>query len=176
MNSIFRVLFILNLALTITLGIFHFSQRQKIALVRTPEVLSRYNGMLEAEALLKEKKNEYLSRLDTLKVLYNRELESLSTQRNKLSKREITLREERIEQRHQDYIRYQEIADNKFSEDQKNITEGAINQVNDYIKAYAEEHKLKVVIGSNITGNVLYGHPDLDITEDIIKGLNGAYR
>jgi outer membrane protein len=175
MNVFFKLGVGINLVLTIVLGVLFFTKTNDIALVRTPEVLARYQGMIEANALLKEKENEYLSRLDTLRVLYNREVNELSVNRDRLSKKEITRRERKVEQRHQDYLQYQGVVDKKYNEDQEKITAGAINQVNDFIRAYAEKHKLKVVIGSNITGNVLYGHPDLDITEDIIQGLNDSY-
>jgi outer membrane protein len=176
MNRFFKGLLLINVLLTLTLGILYFSQKQEIAIVRTPEVLSRYNGMLEAEALLKEKENGYLSQLDTLRVLYNKEVESLNISKKKLNPKQVRGAEERIELRKQDYLRYQDVVDNRFKEDQEKITEGVLNQVNEYIKKYAEEHHLKIVIGSNITGNVLYGQPDIDITEDIINGLNEAYR
>lgn len=175
MSNVFRGIVLFNLVLVAFLVYQNFSDSDKIAVVRTPEVLSRYNGMLEVEALLKEKENTYLSQLDTLRLLYGKAHEELTANSGQLGKSEKEKLQKLVNKRKEDYLEYQQVIENKYTNDQEKFTEGVLNQVNEYIKNYAEKNELKVVIGSNITGNVLYGHPDIDITEDIISGLNENY-
>ena len=173
----FKLLIGVNFIFFLTLAFFTFKKSEPIAVVRTGEVLSRFNGMIEAEALLKEKERRYQSELDTLQLLYSKDLnklQQLSGNKGSLSDR-LNL-EKSTESRYQDLVRYKSVVEEKFEEDKEAITAGALNQVNEFIQKYAEENKIKIVIGANITGNVLYGEDEIDITEEIIKGLNSSYK
>lgn len=54
-------------------------------------------------------------------------------------------------------------------------TRGVLNQLNETIRIYAEEHDLDLVLGVTDDGSILYGSKALDITDDLIKLLNSTY-
>ncbi|SNT14394.1 Outer membrane protein (OmpH-like) [Ekhidna lutea] len=55
------------------------------------------------------------------------------------------------------------------------LFQGALEQINSYIAEYSERNNLDLVLGSNLEGNIMYGRKELDITEEILEGLNKAY-
>jgi outer membrane protein len=51
-----------------------------------------------------------------------------------------------------------------------------VDKVADFIKGYAKEKGYKLVLSySKANPTVLYGDESLDVTADVLKGLNDAY-
>jgi outer membrane protein len=49
------------------------------------------------------------------------------------------------------------------------------NAIMEYVKKYNEEKGYSLIISTSGTSSVLYGNPGLDVTSDIIKGINDEY-
>ena len=61
------------------------------------------------------------------------------------------------------------------SRDQHELLQGALNQINEFVAQYAEANSYDVVLGTTAGGNVLYGAEYVDITDEVIEGLNASY-
>ncbi len=57
-------------------------------------------------------------------------------------------------------------------EGQKEI-DTLVKQVKAFVKDYGKENGYTFILGANEAGSVMYGADDKDITEDVIKALNG---
>lgn len=55
------------------------------------------------------------------------------------------------------------------------LVQGVLNQINDFIKKYSEEHNYTLVFGTTDDGNLLFGNKSVDITEDVLDELNNEY-
>lgn len=55
------------------------------------------------------------------------------------------------------------------------LVQGVLNQINDYIKKYAEENNYTLILGTTNDGNLLFGNKGIDVTEDILTELNNEY-
>jgi len=51
-----------------------------------------------------------------------------------------------------------------------------LEDVNNYFKDYSKTNKIDFILGYSSKGQVLYANDSLDITDDVIKGLNEAHR
>jgi len=50
-------------------------------------------------------------------------------------------------------------------------------QVTEFINKYGKEHNYQLFLGANlVSGDILYGSENLDITKDVVKILNHQYR
>jgi outer membrane protein len=49
------------------------------------------------------------------------------------------------------------------------------DRITNFLKSYGQEKGLQVVLKFDPTSDVLYGGQNLDITQDVIKGLNEAF-
>ncbi|MDO9000245.1 MAG: OmpH family outer membrane protein [Bacteroidota bacterium] len=68
---------------------------------------------------------------------------------------------------------------NVFSEDINKIkqssTEKIANQINQYVKEFAEENFYDIVLGANGTGNIWYSKENNDVTKELIEFSNAKY-
>jgi len=49
------------------------------------------------------------------------------------------------------------------------------NSITEFLKEYNENKGYHIILSSTFGGPMLYGHPALDITNDVVKGLNEKY-
>lgn len=56
-----------------------------------------------------------------------------------------------------------------------NLSNTVWNRLNGYIKAYAQIHHLKIILGTSGNGNVLYAEEAIDVTAQIIEFSNQKY-
>ena len=55
--------------------------------------------------------------------------------------------------------------------------QSVVNKANVYLQEYGNEHNFSLILGTVEGGNILYGDEErLDITDEIIKGLNERYK
>jgi Skp family chaperone for outer membrane proteins len=55
------------------------------------------------------------------------------------------------------------------------LVQGVLNQINDFIKKYSEDHGYTFVFGTTNDGTLLFGNKGVDITEDVLEELNTEY-
>lgn len=66
---------------------------------------------------------------------------------------------------------------NKQSEEEDaKLSNAVVNEVNAYIKEYGKNHSYKIIIGANNSGNVLYAQDGVDLTQEVLTGLNLKYK
>lgn len=174
-NILFGVLtaFVLcNAALSIWL----FLRTPKIAYVRSTVLVQDYYGMKAARSLYDQKVAQWNANLDTLQSRYNRSVNYLTQNKNKLSASALQKAREEVVSRESEYNQYRNAIEEMAAGENEIITQGALNQINSYIEQYAEKHKIDLIIGVTLSGNVLYGTDNLDITEEVLKGLNESYK
>jgi outer membrane protein len=60
--------------------------------------------------------------------------------------------------------------------DQNKTNVALYGKITDFLKKYAQESNLEVVLKFDTSSDVLYGNPGIDISQDVIKGLNEQYK
>ena len=88
---------------------------------------------------------------------------SRENQRNELAIRQQQLQEQRIE--------YQ----NKILEEQQQLNEQLSDSILSYLNVYNKVQGFQYIFSKTEGGSLLIGSPELDITTDIISGLNNRY-
>ena len=66
---------------------------------------------------------------------------------------------------------FQELQDNYTH----NLSNNVWNRLNDYITEYAQANNLKIILGANGNGNVMFGEKSIDITNQILEYSNKKY-
>ncbi len=51
-----------------------------------------------------------------------------------------------------------------------------INAIMEYLRENSAQYNYKYVLGTSFGGNILYANDSLDITGNIVKGLNEKYQ
>lgn len=84
--------------------------------------------------------------------------------------------EEDLGKKRQNLDLYQRSLEQELMEEQAKVNEELYTKVTDYLKGYAEGKQLHVVLKYNTGSDLLYGGTTLDITKDVIDGLNELYK
>ncbi len=159
------VLLVISLVALSGISIYNLLEIKKqpqIAYVRTKNVLEKYVGMQEAQELYHMKMEKWNSDFDSISnSIHTEETKTESAIPNETKAGIVD--------------RYQRSIQRKAEEENLRLTQGVLNKVNQFIESYAKEHSLEVIFGVTESGSILYGGNNMDITEEIIDGLNKQY-
>ena len=166
-----------TIAIIAAIGIWLlYNKPVKVAYVNSMYVVENYEGMKEALAIYQKKVNQYQTNLDTLAVIYNIKSENYESKKDKISKKELEDLEIELMRLREELFSYKENVESISKEEEEKLSQGALNQINSYVEKYSKKHHIDLVIGVTSFSNVLYGNESIDITEDILDGLNKNYK
>lgn len=92
-----------------------------------------------------------------------------------LSEQQALTQQAALQKKEQDIMMYRENAAGNLQQDQAKKTDELLNKIHEYLKKYNASDRYDMVIGYSKGGGVLYAKEDLDITQDVLKGLNDEY-
>lgn len=144
-------------ALAAVLYLYNGKGSAKIVIVRTGEAMNRYVPMKEAEEVRKMKLMAVYAKMDTLIADANKSSSQKAAGKHVIE----SFREQQIK-----------IVENEHHK----LLEGLVGQFNKYIEEHAVKHNYEIVLGTTLSGNVLYVNKPLDITDEVIVGLNQSYK
>lgn len=165
---------LLSAAVLFLLGHLYF-KNDKIAYVDSAKILNDYKGSAEAKKAYESKAKVWQANIDTLtsevKTAIRKYEKSIAT----MSKKEQELSKQLIQTKQRQLADYQHgIQANAKQEDGK-LTQSIVAQINAYLAKYGKEHNYKLILIANQSGTIAYAREGLDITPDIIEGLNKDY-
>jgi outer membrane protein len=84
--------------------------------------------------------------------------------------------EEDLAKKQQNLRLYQESLSQELSGEEGKMNVELYSKITEFLKKYGEEKGIQLVLKFDPTSDVLYGGNSLDITQDVIVGLNEAYK
>lgn len=148
----------------------------KIAYINSDSVLKYYDffkvnrGKLEAKS--KKLDQELRGRAQGLQNDYE------SYQRNvgNLTIGQAKAIEEDLTKKQQNLRLYQESLSQELTGEEGKMNVELYSKITNFLKKYGEEKGIQLVLKFDPTSDVLFGGNNLDITQDVIGGLNEAYK
>ncbi len=173
---IYSIVAVLILCIGIsTIALFQPFTQKRIAFVRSGEIIYKYTGMKDAQQAFEEKVKIWQSNIDTLHSDFRYAVDEFSMTSSSLPVAEQHRRQEHIRKQEEELLQYRQAIEVKSQEEEKTMTQGVLNQINSFITEYGKEHSYDVILGTTMSGSVLYGDDALDITEDVLRELNRTY-
>jgi outer membrane protein len=84
--------------------------------------------------------------------------------------------EQQLYAKQQDLLKLQQDLSAEINEKQAVMNRQVINAIMEYMKENSAQFNYKYVLGTSFGGNILYANDSLDITQNIVKGLNEKYQ
>lgn len=172
---IFTFLILLSVAVG-TLFYFHFNKSSKIAFVDAAKLVDGYQGMKDASDVFEKRAVELRNHLDTLQM----ELETLTREyqqtSSSLTQKDRQLKEQAINVKQGQYVSYEQAVTKELQQQDQKLTQNVLSQVNEYVKIFGEKNGYTIIMAATQSGNIIYGQPQVDITQEILEGLNKNYR
>ena len=176
MNS--KLLTTLNIVLVLGLaGLYylHFAGQSNIAYVSSTKLLSQYQGMIEARQAYQQKASAWKANIDTLTLEVQAAMKEYEANSSTLSKKEQELSKELLKSKQQQLVNYQRAIQEQATQEDQKMTESVITEVNNYISEFGSQRDYKVILVANETGNIAYAQDGMDVTEEVLAGLNNQY-
>ncbi|MBR1706071.1 MAG: OmpH family outer membrane protein [Bacteroidales bacterium] len=86
--------------------------------------------------------------------------------------------QQKLQQQQQQYQQYVVTKQNEMAEEQQVMLNQIMDAINEYVQAYNAEKQYALILttsGDILPAPVVTGDPSLDITDELLKGLNEAY-
>lgn len=173
-----KLLFPLNFLLLIGIGVLyylHFLNPTDFVYVDASKLMANYKGMAEAQTIYKNKIVIWEANLDTLRNELHMEVEKYNQELGSFSAKEKELTEELIRTKKKQLADYQAAISEKAKQEDTQMTNHVLGKVNDYIKVYGEQKGYKIIFAATHYGNIAYAEKGIDITDDVLNGLNKEY-
>ncbi len=152
------------------------ANKDKIVFVDSDSLLNQYEYFKVLKNKMEAKGKAADADLKAKGQAFQRDMEQYRAQANNLTAEQRALTEERLGRKQQELQAYQQNAGAAFQNEQAKEQEALYNKVADFLKTYAKEKGYKMVLKyQKGMGDILFADESLDVTREVIKGLNEAY-
>ena len=143
-----------------------------IAYINSDTLLTNYNYYEVVSKKLEEKRlklqQDYTRRAEGLQ----KQIEDYQRTVNNLTIAQARAVEEDLGRKRQNLLQYQETISQDLMREEASITQELYEKVASYLKTYGDENNLQVVLTYSAGSGLLYANDALNITEQVISGLN----
>ena len=171
------ILMLVGALLTVALfvgGEFYF-RSSKIGFVRTSDLVQGFKGMKDAHSEYNAKVASWEEGLDSLANDYKGQMAELTKNLDELTVKEQDIVQVKVQNMEMElYQEVQRIQALIKQEDQR-LTDQVFAKINDYVKEYGDANGYMVILGTNASGNVMYGSDAIDLTEETLDFMNQKY-
>jgi len=166
---------ILNLLAITTLSVIVFTHNEKVVYVDSSKLLNNYKGMQAARAVYQQKANAWKANIDTLASEVQQQISTYEKESPKMTVKERQLSQELIRNKQKQFSDYQQAMNTQAQQEDAKMTSDVVTQINAYLKKYGESKGYKVILAATEYGNLAYADEGLDITNEVLEGLNKEY-
>jgi len=181
----------LNIVLVIAVGVLyylHFSGSKgsagasnglssdlSVAYINSDSLLTKYEYFKEIQKKIEEKRGkleaEYGNRAQGLQT----EIENFQRNGQNMSIAQARAVEEDLMKKQQNLMRYQESLSQELMAEEGKLQNELYDKIALYLKEYGTQNNLQLVLTYSKGSGVLFASDSLNITEQVLTGLNAAY-
>ncbi|WP_121666105.1 OmpH family outer membrane protein [Mesonia aquimarina] len=161
----FALIFIAALAIS--------CNQDKTAYVDNTVLIKEYKNMKATEERFNEKSKEMQKELDAVAKQFQNEVEAFQQQSASMSDEELQKKRTQLMQRQQQLQQQQQAKSQALREESDKVIDSLIDEVKGFVVDYGKEHNYTYIFGSNESANIMYAKEGKDITQDVLKELNG---
>jgi outer membrane protein len=153
------------------------SNKDQIVYVNSDSLLTKYEYFKDLKTKLDGKSKAAQADLGAKTQAFQREVAQYQQQQNTLPADQRAATEQRLSRKQQELQAYQQNAGSALQTEQSAEQEKLYDKVADYLKTYAKTKGYKLVLTySKGNSAILFADDSLDITSEVITGLNEAYK
>ncbi|MFZ6010739.1 MAG: OmpH family outer membrane protein [Bacteroidota bacterium] len=147
----------------------------KIAYINSDSVLKYYEYLKVNKVQLEEKTKKMNAEYRSRAMGLQGEIAAYQRTVNNMTFGQAKATEEDLAKKQQNLQLYEQSLSQQLMQEEAKLNKELYDRVTAYLKKYGQEKGLHVVLKYDPTSDVLYGGEALDITKDVIQGLNDSY-
>ncbi|WMN11243.1 OmpH family outer membrane protein [Marivirga salinae] len=150
-------------------------QNVAIAYVHSDSLLANYDFMKDIESELGELSQKYEKEYQNRAQGLQNEINDFQRTAQNLTVAQGKALEENLMKKQQNLRVYQEDLSRKLRQKEAELNNELYKTISDYLKEYGDANNLQLVLTYSRGSDVLYANDGLEITNEVIDGLNKAY-
>lgn len=148
----------------------------KVAYINSDSVLKHYDYLKINREQLEAKTKKMDQDLQNRTVGLRNEITAYQRNVQGMTLGQARAAEEDLGKKQQNLQLYQQTLQQQLLQEEAKLNKELYERITGFLKGYGQEKGLQVVLKFDPGSDVLYGGENLDITDDVIKGLNDAYQ
>ncbi len=140
----------------------HLNKKEHVVYVNNLELFEGFNMTKDMKAIGAKEFKKRAQELDSLYAsLEPLPSNTLATKSNQELQKHIATKSKALQELKQKHFR--------------TLNEKVWSRLHIYVKEYAQTNNYKVILGVNGSGNIIYGKPSINITNELLLYSNGKY-
>jgi outer membrane protein len=113
--------------------------------------------------------------VDTLISEIQNDIKKFEKESAGMTAKERDLSRQLLQTKQQQVADYQKATNDKATQEDNQMTKEVLDEVNLFIKDYGKKKGLRIILAATDYGNIAYAKEGIDITDEILEGLNKKY-
>lgn len=152
------------------------SDIEQIVYVNSDSLLNNYEYFKEIRTKFEENAKKAQADLQSKGNAFQKEVADYQKNAGTMSADQRATTEERLARKQDELGRLNQNASSSLAQQEAEENEKLYNKVSDFLKRHAQENGYKLVLTySKSNPTVLYADKSLEVTEEVVKGLNAEY-
>lgn len=147
----------------------------KIAYVLTDSVISKFDFYKEKSEEITEKGKKFESDLSSRARGFEQEVANFEQTASSMTMNQARAKQEELVRKERNLMTYRDNLMQELSADEAKLYSDVYDKVQEYLTQYAEEKELEMILSYTRGGAIWYSKKALDITDDVVAGLNKKY-
>jgi outer membrane protein len=146
------------------------------AYVNVDSLLNNYDYFKATRVQLEDRRKKLETEIAGRTRSLENEVVAAQRKANTMTLEQAQFTEQSLRRKEQELMRYQNDAARQLAEEEQKKNDELINNISLYLKKHTEDKPYKIVFGYSKGGGILYATDSLDITQEVLKGLNQDYQ
>ncbi len=147
-----------------------------IAYIHTDSILQHYEYLKEIRDQLEDKTKKMDQDLRNRMVALQNDINAYQRNVNSMTLGQVRAAEEDLAKKRDNLQLYEQSLSQQLMEEQSKLNQALYERVTAFLKDYGEKNGLQMVLKYDPSSDVLYAGKPIDITDDVIRGLNESYK
>ena len=163
--------------LTLTLILVSCQEQKKMAFVNRTNVINDYQQKIDVEAKFKAREDKFNKRSDSIGKAFQFEYQQFQIGAANLSERKRQEQGQVFSQKSQVLQQQLQYEQQQLQQAYTVEMDSVMTTMKTFVEDYGKKNGYSFIFGtSDVTTTVMYGEEVSDISDEVLKGLNDAYK
>ncbi|MEA3317735.1 MAG: OmpH family outer membrane protein [Bacteroidota bacterium] len=153
-------------------------ENYSIAYVNFDTLLTNYDMFADKQDELMKKRDESEAELQTKSRNLEKEVADFQKKAKNglITRTKAQMMQQELSKKEQNLYRLRDNLTRKLSEEEQVMNRQVMYSIVEYLKEYNKDHSFRFILSNNFGGTILFGDSNLNITSDVLVGLNKNYK
>lgn len=147
----------------------------KLAFIKTDSVINKYEYFKTKSEEITEKGKRFEGELQSRARGFEQEVSNFQQSASTMTMNQARAKEEELVKKEQNLMTYRNNLMQELSADEAGLYNDVYEKIQTYMKSFAEENGYTMVLSYTRGGAVWYANDAIDVTDQVIEGLNKSY-